>query len=589
MEEKTGCWIEDIEDKDVPRPDFVRREWVSLDGEWEFSFDRPVFDRKINVPYCYQAKESGIGETESHEVVWYRKEFILEEEVPGEKCLLLKFGAVDDEAFVYVNGSLACRHAGGYVPFEADITKLVHKGENVITLRVLDDEDAAKPRGKQTWTGRKFGCWYTPVTGIWQRVWLEYAGRPYIRQIKITPDLEHDLALCEVFLSESGKVSLCASFRLLPAMGEGQEGGEEERQEEKLFLGKQEFFGDKGYGKCILSLPDLDVCQDRLTWAPEHPNLIWAEVSAGNDKVETYFGMRSVEFKNGKFLLNGSCYYQRLVLDQGYWTDTLLTPPDGEALRKDILLAKAMGFNGARKHQKIEDPRYYYWADRLGFLVWGEMPSCYRYDYRTVERSAKTLMAFIRRDYNHPSIITWVTANESWGLKNVRTHIRHQSFSNMLAYLAKSLDSTRPVSSNDGWEQTEHTDILAIHDYGLMPETLEKYGDMERVLKEGVCHRPLLAYGQEYRGQPVMVTEYGGIAFAADEDGWGYYDKVSGEEEFLKRVEPVTEFLIRSGKFAGFCYTQLTDVMQEVNGLLRENREPKIDVKKLREVFGKRG
>lgn len=182
-----------------------------------------------------------------------------------------------------------------------------------------------------------------------------------------------------------------------------------------------------------------------------------------------------------------------------------------------------------------------------------------------------------------------MTANESWGLKNVRTHIRHQSFSNMLAYLAKSLDSTRPVSSNDGWEQTEHTDILAIHDYGLMPETLEKYGDMERVLKEGVCHRPLLAYGQEYRGQPVMVTEYGGIAFAADEDGWGYYDKVSGEEEFLKRVEPVTEFLIRSGKFAGFCYTQLTDVMQEVNGLLRENREPKIDVKKLREVFGKRG
>ena len=561
----------------VPRPDFKREDWTDLNGEWDFSFDEPVFDRKIQVPFCYQSEMSGIGNTEVHHIVWYRKEFVVEKDRLSGKSLLLKFGAVDYEAEVYINQIHAGDHRGGHTPFEADITGLVSDGKNIITVKVMDYSDADKPRGKQTWTGENFACWYTSTTGIWQSVWLEYAGKPYMKRIKATPDLERNEALCEIFISSMDRVEGEIAFHSLPA-----EGGME------MDLGSLKIFCENGYGKGILALPDLDLRRDQLTWTPEKPNLIEMEVKLPNDKVTSYFGLRSVRVTNGIILLNGEVLYQRLVLDQGYWSQSLLTPPDEEAIRNDILLSKKMGFNGARKHQKIEDPRYYYWADKLGFLVWGEMPSCYMYTDNTVENTSKELTEFIERDYNHPSIITWVTANESWGMRNIKTDNSQQSFSNMLFYQAKALDRTRLVSGNDGWEQTEHTDILALHDYELMPETERKYDSMEDILNSHAERRFVLADQEAYRGQPVLMTEYGGIAFSAEEKGWGYYNKVKSEEEFLKRLEPVTDFLIKSRKFSGFCYTQLTDVMQETNGLLKEDRTPKLSFKKLEKIFGKK-
>lgn len=583
MQEKTGRREDRLMGKSVPRPefprpDFERKQWESLNGTWQFSFDQPVFDREIQVPFCYQSRMSGIGEMEDHAVVWYQKCIVLSEEKLKGRRLLLKFGAVDSAAKIWVNGSYAGEHTGGYTSFELDITEYVKKGENIIRIQVLDDWNADKPRGKQSWTGEKFGCWYTPCTGIWQSVWLEYVGEVYLKRVKYTPDVSNLTALCEVFVTGTEDTQA----ELTVTSGDGQ-----------IWLGSQRLLCRHGYGKASLSFPDYDIRRDQILWAPDHPNLINVTVkvlkSDGNgteDEVKTYFGMRSIEYSNGRVLLNGTVFYQRLVLDQGYWPESILTPPSDDAIRKDILLTKEMGFNGARKHQKIEDPRYYYWADRLGLIVWGELPSAYEFNDNALEASVGELIRFVERDYNHPSIVTWVPVNESWGIRQVMENAQQQNYCRMLTCLIRAMDPVRLVSSNDGWEQISETDICAVHDYALFPDTISKYDHMDEICGGSAESRCLFAAGNEYRGQPVLLTEYGGIAFETEEEkAWGYYGKVKNEEEFLKRIEPVTEFLIRSGKFAGFCYTQLTDVMQEVNGLLKEDRTPKISPGKLKKIF----
>lgn len=567
---------------EFPRPDFVRNEWETLNGTWEFSFEEPVFDRQIQVPFCYQSSMSGIGETKDCKTVWYRRTVELKEEKLAGKRLLLKFGAVDSEAKVWVNGQYVGEHVGGYSAFEMDITPFVTSGENEIKVQVMDDTNSDKPRGKQSWTGEKFGCWYTPCTGIWQSVWLEYVGKVHLKRVKYTPDVSSLSVLCEVFVSDTEDTMVELTART---------------QKDSIFLGSQRLLCRHGYGKAVVTLPDYDIRRNELLWTPEEPNLIDVRVKVFSgdasgaevceDEVETYFGMRSIEYVNGRILLNGSVFYQRLILDQGYWPESILTPPSDEAIKKDILLTKKMGFNGARKHQKIEDPRYYYWADRLGLVVWGELPSTYQFNDNAVEASARELVRFVERDYNHPCIVTWVPVNESWGVREVLDNAQQQDYCRMLTYLIRSLDPVRLVSSNDGWEQVSETDICAIHDYALFPETVQKYDDMEEICSGYSESRQLFAADNEYQGQPVILTEYGGIAFEKEEEeGWGYYRKVRNEEEFIQRLQPITEFLIRSGKFAGFCYTQLTDVMQEVNGLLHEDRTPKVSVEKLKAIFG---
>ena len=567
---------------ELPRPDFVRNEWEILNGTWEFSFEEPVFDRQIQVPFCYQSSMSGIGETKDCKTVWYRRTVELKEEKLAGKRLLLKFGAVDSEAKVWVNGQYVGEHVGGYSAFEMDITPFVTSGENEIKVQATDDTNSDKPRGKQSWTGEKFGCWYTPCTGIWQSVWLEYVGKVHLKRVKYTPDVSSLSVLCEVFVSDTEDTMVELTART---------------QKDSIFPGSQRLLCRHGYGKAVVTLPDYDIRRNELLWTPEEPNLIdvCVKVFSGDasgaevceDEVETYFGMRSIEYVNGRILLNGSVFYQRMILDQGYWPESILTPPSDEAIKKDILLTKKMGFNGARKHQKIEDPRYYYWADRLGLVVWGELPSAYQFNDNAVEASARELVRFVERDYNHPCIVTWVPVNESWGVREVLDNAQQQDYCRMLTYLIRSLDPVRLVSSNDGWEQVSETDICAIHDYALFPETIQKYDDMEEICSGYSESRQLFAADNEYQGQPVILTEYGGIAFEKEEEeGWGYYRKVRNEEEFIQRLQPITEFLIRSGKFAGFCYTQLTDVMQEVNGLLHEDRTPKVSVEKLKEIFG---
>ena len=566
---------------EFPRPDFVRKDWLCLNGPWAFSFDEPVFDRTITVPFCYQAPDSGIGLEEEHDVVWYRRSFPADGEKLEGGRLLLKFGAVDSRADVWVNGVYLGAHTGGHTPFAFDVTEAVRPGENEVTVKATDCRNADKPRGKQTWTGERFGCWYTPTTGIWQSVWLEYTAEVYLRRVKLTPDVERLTALCELFLSGDGP----AEAQVTASIGEGAA-----RRE----LCRQTVPCRHGYGKAALAFPDWDLRRNELCWSPEQPNLIDVAVvvrapgGGREDRVDTYFGLRSVGRAGPSLTLNQEAYFQRLVLDQGYWPGSLLTPPSDEAIRQDILLTKQMGFNGARKHQKIEDPRYYYWADKLGLLVWGELPSAYAFNDNAIAASSRELTEFVERDYNHPCIAVWVPLNESWGVRGIQSSPQQQDYCRMLTYQLKALDPTRLVSANDGWEQVSETDLCAVHDYALFPETLEKYGDLEQRLAGVADSRYLFAQGNAWRGQPVLLTEYGGIAFAGSEaGGWGYYGAVKNEEEFLARLAPVTEFLIRSGKFAGFCYTQLTDVMQEVNGLLSEHRQPKVPPEKLHKVFAK--
>lgn len=572
---------------EFPRPDFKRNNWICLNGLWEFQFDfkgeltveeglHKKYEDLIQVPFCYQSKLSGIGKKKDCHVVWYRRKFVLEKE--DQQTLLLKFGAVDYQAAVWVNGIPVGIHEGGHCSFGFDITDAAIYGENTIVVKVTDYQDTDKPRGKQSWTGNNFGCWYTPTTGIWQSVWMEIVPRVYLKRVKITPDLESLSALCEVFISDHATTEC----RIHPYMMiEGLE----------CDLGRQQFRCCNGYGKAVISFHDFDLRRDVIYWKPEHPNLVNVEVEVvsenGCDQVTTYFGMRSVQREKDQILLNQEAYFQRLVLDQGYWEESLLTPPSENAIVKDLQLVKEMGFNGIRMHQKIEDPLFYYHADRIGLLVWGELPSSYEYNDNMVRRSVSELMEFVERDYNHPCIITWVPVNESWGVRDIVENRQQQFYAEALTRLLKAMDKTRLVSSNDGWEQPECTDICAIHDYIYTPKTLGKYQDMQSVLSGSIESRLIFARGHNYQGQPIILTEYGGIAFEDEnEDAWGYLGKVKDADEFVKRLAPVTEEIIRCRKFAGFCYTQLTDVEQETNGLLTMDRTPKIPTSQMKAIFG---
>lgn len=561
---------------EYPRPQFVRENWMSLNGEWEFSFETQSFDKKIIVPYVYQSVRSGIGINEECDVVWYRRKFNLPEAMKGKR-ILLHFGAVDYLCRVWVNGQLLMIHEGGHIGFEMEITQLLKEGENTIVVMAEDKvTDLEMPRGKQFWQKESASIFYTRTTGIWQSVWLEAVGEGYLDHVHITPDLDHMKAEFQYEIRGVARAQLKTRISFEGCeMASLTVDTEREAGSFSVMLDQQ-----------LLRNWNF---QEDLAWTPENPRLFDVEFTLsvnGNviDEVTSYFGMRKVSVENGRFLLNNRPYFQKLLLDQGYWRESLLTAPEDEDFVKDIELAKSMGFNGVRKHQKIEDPRFLYHADRLGFLVWGEIAAAYVYSRKYVQRITREWMDEIVRDYNHPCIVAWTPLNESWGVPNIKDNIEQQSHSAAMIYLTKSLDTTRPVISNDGWEHT-CTDLLTIHDYEWQREILEKrYSSLENILQFCAAGRPLFANGWEYEGQPILVTEFGGISYQKGEsEGWGYSNAVS-DEDFAKRYNDVIAPLLASPYVQGFCYTELTDVEQEINGLLTYDREPKISVDTIREI-----
>ena len=576
-----------------PRPDRVRAEWMTLNGAWRFRFDpenegrkerwyrRPDFPLTIEVPFAYQSALSGVEPKDHCDVIWYAREICVPESMAAGR-ILLHFGAVDYRADVWLGGQYLGGHEGGYTPFAFDLTDIVRAGEAcTLVVRCEDRLDPDQPRGKQSWRPEPFACWYTPVSGIWQSVWLEGVGRYYPVDIRLTPCVEDGSVQADITLNEAppnGAVRLTASYR-----------GETVACQTVSTLGGRSV-------RTRLCLGHDETVEGVRLWSPDEPNLYDLEIDTEADgrrcdRVTAYFGLRHIEIAEGRILLNGGVLYQRLVLDQGYWPDGLLTAPTDEALRRDVELTKAMGFNGARKHQKFEDPQYLYWADRLGLLVWGELPSAYWLRDSEKRNMIRDLSEAIRRDYNHPALITWVPLNESWGVPHIRRHLEAQRLAGALCALVRTLDGTRLVSGNDGWEQAD-TDIVTVHDYTAWPDELSGvYGSAGDVLHGAPGgHKLISAEGWDHRGKPMLVTEYGGIALAKDAGGenWGYNGAETDEAAFLRRYEAITLAFRRMPIFSGYCYTQLTDVFQEVNGLLDMDRRPKADLTAIRDVNLKR-
>jgi beta-galactosidase/beta-glucuronidase len=558
---------------EYPRPQFQRALWMNLNGQWEFGFEDGNFTRQINVPFAYQSELSGIGDSSFHDVVWYRRTFELPAEMAGRR-ILLHFGAVDYRASVWVNGSLAGFHEGGHVPFHLDITAALQAGANEVVVRAEDPSHALdQPRGKQYWKEKSESIFYIRTTGIWQTVWLEGVAETHLERVKMTPDIDLDEIAVEYWIAElqaGDALQIDISF-----------GGQA--------VARETIHLQEANSQRRIRLQDFNVHDPGRLWAPEHPNLydIRFRVLRGEeilDEVESYFGMRKIAIEQGKVFLNNRPYYMKLVLDQGYFPDGILTPPSDEAIRRDVELTKEMGFNGARKHQKIEDPRYLYWADQLGLLVWGEMANAYTYSDQAVRRMTAEWQAAIERDYNHPCIVAWVPINESWGVPRLLADVRQQAHCLAMYYLTKSLDPTRPVISNDGWEHTK-SDLLTIHDYESRKDVLKgRYAALENILSSTPGHRLLYAPGHAYGGEPIQVTEFGGIAFKkSDWEGWGY-SGASDEKDFAERYQAVVSALLESPLVQGFCYTQLTDVEQEINGLLTYDRKPKIDLAIIRQI-----
>lgn len=578
-----------------PRPDFMRDTFYNLNGRWEFAFDdddlglkeqwqRPghKLDREIMVPFCYQCKASGIASEEVHPILWYRRGFCVPQTMQGKK-LLLRFGAVDHKATVYVNGQAVGSHTGGYTPFALDITHALVQGENDLCVRVEDYPDPVQPRGKQNWNDGLMGCWYTPSSGIWQTVYLEAVGDIYAEYIHVTPDVDRGVAQVEVMLNRipDREVTISCAVSV-----------------KNKAVRKVTATTCSRNATVTVDLNTNVTHQPVVLWTQQKPELydLQLQVLTADgccDRVNTYFGMRKIEVKDGVVYLNNRRLYQRLILDQGYWPDTLLTPPSDEAIREDLVWTLKLGYNGARKHQKIEDPRYYYWADKLGVLVWGELPSAYAFTDETVENLCSAMQEFICRDFNHPSIIAWVPLNESWGVSQIANNKRQQMTASMLYYLAKAADGTRLCSGNDGWEQV-HTDICGVHDYSAGNAVLRSHlADRQYIERQTCDTRRCYADGYTPTGKEAfMVTEYGGIAFTniglQGEMGgmqtWGYRGKVTDEEAFFKRFKIATDAIVEAPFVQGYCYTQLTDVMQEVNGLLTPDRKPKMDVQRIREI-----
>ncbi|MFF1484738.1 glycoside hydrolase family 2 protein [Streptomyces sp. NPDC058319] len=592
------------QDGTYPRPILRRERWHSLDGVWEFGYDDTgagerdawyaeggagAFDREITVPYPPEAPASGIGETAPHRVVWYRRR--IPHDVlaagPGERALV-HFGAVDHRAKVWLDGRLVAEHVGGQTPFTADVTDALRPGadEHVLVVRAEDDPaDLAQPRGKQDWQDRPHAVWYERTTGIWQTVWTETVAAQRVTDLAWLPDPARGV-LAEITLAATPAAPLSVEIEL---------------SLDGAVLARSTTETGTPRSRADVVIPALRNGIDRedLLWSPERPTLIDARVTvrdAGTgavlDTVHSYVGLRSTGVGRGAFLLNDRPYYVRSVLNQGYRTDTLIANSGTEELRREVELIKAMGFNAVRVHQKAEDPRFLYWADRLGLLVWGETGAAYEFGTEAVELLTREWLDLVRRDRSHPSVVTWVPLNESWGASDIPHESAQRHYSLALAHLTRALDPTRPVLSNEGWEHTD-SDILGVHDYSADPaELTRRYGDAAavdavlagpgpqgRVL--AVTERQLARYAAG--DAPLMITEFGGLSLRADEGSFSY-TRTSSDTQYAALLGELFAALRDSPVVAGFCYTQFMDTAQETNGLLFPDGSPKLPLETIRQI-----
>jgi beta-galactosidase/beta-glucuronidase len=589
-------------DGSYPRPQMVRASWRQLDGLWDFAYDdsregvaagwrvdETPFTESIRVPFPPESAASGIGDNSFHPVVWYRRE-VTESDLrmagwgsQGDQALL-HFGAVDYRADVWLDGAYLGSHEGGHTPFSFDITPHVENAARPISLVVRaedDPRDLAQPRGKQDWELEPHGIWYKRTTGIWQPVWLEAVPSTRVSYLAWSTDVPSGSVTLSLELTE--RPVECVTVAVHLSM-------------EGVSLAKVIYEQHDPRAEFVIMLPHQSNGQayEKLLWSPENPRLVTATVTVTTseqqtDVVASYFGIRSVGWSDGHFVLNDRPYYVRAVLEQGYWPDTHLAAPSADALRAEVQLIKDLGFNSARIHEKIEDPRFLYWADRLGLLIWGESASAFEFSPKAVERSTREWTEMIRRDISHPSIVVWVPLNESWGVQHISHKPAQLAYARAFYHLTKALDPNRLVVSNDGWEHAD-SDIWTVHDYGVThDEVAANYADRTVVAEmlngTSPLGRKTRLLGEPDRGQPVIVSEFGGVSYVTDYEGpaWGYAT-ASSAEEFAIRVRDLFTGLQSSPVLAGFCYTQLTDTLQEANGLLTADRVPKLPIEQIRSI-----
>ena len=547
-----------------PQPQMERSAWRSLNGAWQFAFDfgrsgldrhferRDALDTTITVPFCPESVLSGVHYTDFIPAVWYARAFTLTpEELSGR--VLLHFGAVDYEAHVFVNGEPAGTHRGGYTSFCFDITDLCRAGENRLSVYAEDDNRSGKqPHGKQCESFDSQGCDYTRTTGIWQTVWLEFVPETYIQSVQYYSNITEGTLLVQAKLCGAGTFMVQASF-------EGRPCGEASTRAEN------------GFAAVTLPLSELHL------WDVGQGNLYDLTLTFGSDSVKSYAGMREVRIEGRRVLLNGRPVFQRLVLDQGFYPDGIYTAPDESALVRDIELSLAAGFNGARLHQKVFEPRFLYHCDRLGYLAWGEMAN-WGLDYSdpaALEAFLGEWLDAVGRDFNHPSIVGWCPFNETWDREGRR---QLDSLLAMVYRVTKQLDPTRPCIDTSGNFHVV-TDIYDVHDYEQDPASFAAHYEAFRT---GGAFYDAQAARQQYDGKkPMFVSEYGGIKWNPQGDvekAWGYGDGPATEEAFIERYRGLTEALLSNPNMFGFCYTQLYDVEQETNGLYTYSREPKFDM-----------
>lgn len=569
--------------KNIPRPEYPRPTLVregsllNLNGQWDFAFDfgnsgrerrmweatADAYSHKITVPFAPESKLSGIEYVDFIPACWYRRTFTLPSEWKKlDKRILLHFGAVDYYSEIYVNNRKVGDHTGGYTPFAIDVTDAVTDGENVIAVFAEDNgKDPLQPTGKQMYHGYyNSGCHYTRSTGIWQTVWLECVPKNYIKNLKITPDAQGEEV--EILVTLEGEYCSIDSVSAQVAFD-----GEPITAGEAKVLGK--------HAKLRLSIPSPKL------WNVGEPNLYDLTITAGEDTVSSYFGMRDVRINGYAVEINGKPVFQRLVLDQGYYPDGIYTAPTDEDLKKDIEMSMAVGFNGARLHMKVFEPRFLYHADKAGYILWGEFPN-----WGMNESDPASLLSILpewldelERDYNHPSIICWCPYNETGVGRNFRV-LR------AVRDVTRAIDPMRPIIDSSGYVHVE-TDIYDVHDYTQSPTELEEH-HRGLLTGEGPIWYNFPHHDMPYiKGQPYCVSEFGGIYWNLDEDhsaSWGYGEAPKTEEEFYERFEGLTEVLLNHPKMCGYCYTQLTDVFQEKNGIYAFDRREKFDAKRLKEV-----
>lgn len=553
-----------------PNPQFQRREWLNLNGKWSFEIDKSKsgmekkyyepqtkLDSTINVPFCPESVLSGVEYKDFMDAVWYSREFTVPEKFADLRTIL-HFGAVDYLATVFVNGKKVGTHKGGYISFEFDITDYLKDGTNVLTVYAEDDtRNPLQPRGKQSERYYSHDCDYTRTTGIWQTVWLEFVPESRIKGIKVFPNVENCSVDIQAEVIGAGKFEVLALYQ-------------------ERIMGAASVETEGGYITAHLDL------KEAYLWEVGEGRLYDLELRFNEDKVDSYFGLRDVKLDGQKFLINGKSVFQRLVLDQGFYPDGIYTAPNEEAMIKDIQISLDVGFNGARLHEKIFEPRFLYNCDKMGYIVWGEYPN-WGLDSSNPNIVYSVLPEWLEeleRDFNHPSIVGWCPFNETWDYDG------RKQFDDALAVVYKTtkvIDKTRPCIDTSGNFHVI-TDIFDVHDYEQDPAVFKEHYDM--LMSEGKLfdnHERR----QTYTGGPTFVSEYGGIKWSVNENeqnAWGYGNAPKNKYEFIERYKGLTDALLDNDQMFGFCYTQLYDVEQEQNGLYTYSRKPKFETSIFRAI-----